>query len=214
MPEPTLRQVKEEMRFAIIYYAVDAFDRFGKVNKLKEFITSTPTPIDEIYEQDVAENPINFIMVTENNIEGLRGRVAMTEVLKGIDGGRATFNSIKDKIYENYKNLGHGELAKKAYNQVNEDYIYSGIRKYGIDSDEEGYRQRLSYWVRNLPEEKAARSEYSKQNNKENGLVWIFIFAICFLAISGIVSLFVDVDTRTDREKAQSEYCARLGRTC
>jgi hypothetical protein len=42
MPDPTLQQIKEEMRIAIIFYPVQAYSLFGElsvIDKIKDFFT-------------------------------------------------------------------------------------------------------------------------------------------------------------------------------
>ena len=221
MNEPTLRQIKEEMRITIIFYAVDAFSKFGELSLLEKtnnFIRSNMHLPDYLYKDYIRENKIDFFLKNEKDLESLEGRTAVTEILCGSWDGREIFHEIKEKICDYYTGMGFGFLAKKAKMQVNEDYVMAGLKKYFILNDNDAAKDRSSYRVYKLTDSmKADRNEVDSgisAASVRSSISWIILVGILITFISGFISLFVDVDTRTDAEKVRSAYCEKLGKTC
>ena len=222
MPDPTLQQIKEEMRITIIFYAVDAYSLFGDLNiidKIKDFFLSRVTFPDVLYENYLYSNNIGIEVKNQSSLESIRDRTALTEIVDSSGRGYSICNNIKDVVFKYYVDQGFEEIAKKARSQVNEDYVMAGLRKYSINNDLKDSDIRLRYRLHLLTKSDESSGQFVKDNisNKtsaKESFSWLVILLILIVSISGIVSLFVDVDTRTDSEKAQSAYCAKLGRTC
>jgi hypothetical protein len=221
MPDPTLQQIKEEMRITIIFYAVDAYSLFGElslIDKIKDFLYSRATFTDVLYENYLINNNVVFEIKNESSLESIQDRTALTEIVDASGRGYNICNNIKDVVFKHYVDQGFQELSKKARSQVNEEYVMAGLRKYSISTDLKAAKGRLGYRLHLLRErDKVGHFETLNVTNKtspKESFSWLVILAILIVSISGIISLFVDVDTRTDSEKAQSEYCAMLGRTC
>lgn len=108
MSEISLRTIKEEMRRAVIYCAVN-FENYREVSAASEsgeLIKSIPD---------------------EKGMSKLSGKMAKYDLaLFEVNSAPRSY------IREKYNALGYADMAKKAYGQVSADYISAGIRKYGI----------------------------------------------------------------------------------
>jgi hypothetical protein len=151
-------------------------------------------------------------------LESIRDRTALTEIVDSSGRGYNICNNIKDVVFKYYVDQGFEEIAKKARSQVNEEYVMAGLRKYSIINDLKASNSRLGYRLHLMTKSESsgqfAKDNIANKTSSKESFSWLVILLILIVSISGIVSLFVDVDTRTDREKAQSAYCARFGRLC
>lgn len=217
MPDPTLRSIKEEIRRSIIYYAVDAFDKFGSSSKFKEFIKSSVIYPDLLYKNYLMNEKISFSIISERELESMVGRVALTEILKGDWDGAYVFNSVKDLVIGSYVDQGFSDLAKRANAQVDAVYVLSGLTKYAIVNDESDAKIRLSKRVHqitsNLKNQNSQNQLEVNNNSFKLSLSWIIAISILAISIVGILSIFIDDDSRSAAEQGLDNYCSSQGRS-
>ena len=195
MQEVSLRQIKEEMRRAIIYYAVDAKKRFGKSNY----------PHEE-YDSFMKSEKFYFRSPSEDQLNEICGSVAINEKIIWPS------DFIKNKIYEFYKSNGYEDIAKRALVQVNEDYIRAGLRKYkistdNIDAEKRAMRRFNSSIKANLTMEEKNSSNYSSISEK---ISWAVIIVIIVAFLSGLFG-FIFGESRSGAEKDYMARCAANG---